>query len=70
MDPSTGRLHFLSSAEPRYATIELEILAVVWTVLNCKMFLAGLQSFKNYHGSQCAYPYTEQSLIRSGARGS
>ena len=65
MDTSTGRLHFLSSAEPRYATIELEILAVVRTVLNCK---AGLQNFKNYHRSQCAYPYPEQSLIRSGAK--
>ena len=49
MDPSIGRLHFLSSAESRYATIELEILAVIWTVLKCKMFLEGLQNFKNYH---------------------
>ena len=38
--------HFLSSAESRYAIIELEMLAVAWTVMKCKTFLAGLQHFK------------------------
>ena len=37
---------FLSSAESRYAIIELEMLAVAWAVMKCKMFLAGLQHFK------------------------
>ena len=32
---------FLSSPESRYAIIELEILAVTWAVLKCKMFLEG-----------------------------
>ena len=36
---------FLSDAESRYATIELELLAVVWAVTKCKVFLAGLQHF-------------------------
>ena len=46
IDPSTNRLHFLSSAESRYAIIELEMLAVVWTDMKCKIFQAGLQNFK------------------------
>ena len=37
---------FLSSAESRYAVIELELLAVAWSVIKCKMFLSGLQHFK------------------------
>jgi len=37
---------FLSSAESRYAIIELELLAVAWAVAKCKMFLTGLQHFK------------------------
>ena len=28
-----------------YATIELELLAVVWAMMNCKFYLAGLQHF-------------------------
>ena len=36
---------FLSDAESRYATIELELLAVVWAVAKCKVFLEGLQHF-------------------------
>ena len=36
---------FLSEAESRYATIELELLAVAWAITKCKMFLAGLQHF-------------------------
>ena len=36
---------FLSDAESRYATIELELLAVTWAVTKCKVFLAGLQHF-------------------------
>ena len=37
---------FLSSAESRYAVIELELLAVAWAVSKCRMFLTGLQHFK------------------------
>ena len=37
---------FLSSPESRYTIIELELLAVTWAVLKCKMFLEGLQHFK------------------------
>ena len=37
---------FLSSAESRYAVIELELLAVAWSVIKCKMFLSGLQHFQ------------------------
>ena len=37
---------FLSEAESRYAVIELEMLAVTWAVMKCKMFLNGLQTFQ------------------------
>ena len=33
---------FLSDAETRYAIIELELLAVVWAVHKCKLFLSGM----------------------------
>ncbi|XP_043191676.1 uncharacterized protein K02A2.6-like [Amphibalanus amphitrite] len=36
---------FLSSAESRYATIELEATAVVWAMKKCHIFLSGLTSF-------------------------
>ena len=36
---------FLSDTEARYATIELELLAVVWAVSKCKVYLIGLQHF-------------------------
>jgi len=36
---------FLTDAETRYATIELELLAVVWAILKCKFYLFGLQHF-------------------------
>ncbi|XP_037772737.1 uncharacterized protein LOC119568354 [Penaeus monodon] len=34
---------FLTDAETQYATIELELLAVVWAILKCKFYLFGLQ---------------------------
>lgn len=37
---------FLSSAESRYAIIDLELLAVAWAVSKCNVFLMGLQHFK------------------------
>ena len=37
--------HFLSAAESRYATVELEMLVVCWATLKCKIFLSGLQHF-------------------------
>ena len=37
---------FLSSAESRYAIVELELLAVTWAVSKCKIFLMGLQHFQ------------------------
>ena len=36
---------FLSDAESRYAIIELEMLAVSWAILKCRVFLAGLPHF-------------------------
>ena len=36
---------FLSDAESRYAIIELEMLAVSWAVIKCRVFLAGLPHF-------------------------
>ena len=36
---------FLTAAESRYAVIELELLAVAWSVLKCKVFLLGVQNF-------------------------
>ena len=36
---------FLTSAESNYAMIELELLAIVWAVVRCKMFLQGLPMF-------------------------
>ena len=36
---------FLTPTETRYATIELELLAVAWSVTRCKVFLLGLQNF-------------------------
>ncbi|XP_068224072.1 uncharacterized protein [Palaemon carinicauda] len=51
-DHSNGRLclvqcgsRFLTDAESRYATIELELLAVVWAMSKCRLYLAGLQPF-------------------------
>ena len=42
---------FLSDAETRYAMIELELLAILWTVEKCRIFLEGLPRFEmsNYH---------------------
>ena len=37
---------FLSSAESRYAIIELELLAVIWAVQKCSIFLAGMPYFQ------------------------
>ena len=37
---------FLSDTESRYATIELELLAVTWAARKCHLFLAGLPSFE------------------------
>ena len=34
---------FLTECETRYAVIELELLAVAWTVKKCRLFLSGLQ---------------------------
>ena len=36
---------FLSDTESRYAIIELELLAVVWAIHKCQIFLAGLSQF-------------------------
>ena len=36
---------FLSSAESRYAVVELELLAVSWAIIKCNVFLAGLPHF-------------------------
>ncbi|XP_068204834.1 uncharacterized protein [Palaemon carinicauda] len=36
---------FLADAGTRYATIELEMLAVVWAMSKCRLYLAGLQHF-------------------------
>ena len=37
--------HFLIDTESRYASIELEMLPICWVVMNCNLFLAGLQHF-------------------------
>ena len=37
--------HFLTPTEAWYAVIDLELLAVVWSVMKCKVFLLGLQHF-------------------------
>ena len=37
---------FLSDAETRHAVIELEMLAVCWAFMKCRVFLAGLQHFE------------------------
>ncbi|XP_076037654.1 uncharacterized protein LOC143023062 [Oratosquilla oratoria] len=51
-DHGSGRLRliqcgsrFLTEAETRYATIELELLAAVWAMFKCKYYLMGLQNF-------------------------
>ncbi|XP_068245143.1 uncharacterized protein mRpL22 [Palaemon carinicauda] len=36
---------FLADAETRYATIELEMLAVSWALTKCRLYLQGLPSF-------------------------
>ena len=36
---------FLTDCESRYSTIELELLAVVWAMSKCRMYLLGLQHF-------------------------
>ena len=36
---------YLSSAETRYAPIELELLAVAWAVKKCRIYLLGRQNF-------------------------
>ena len=37
---------FLSSTESRYATIELEMLAIVWALKKCRRYLAGRPHFE------------------------
>lgn len=37
---------FLTDAETPYATIELELLAVVWAMSKCQLYLIGLQHFR------------------------
>ena len=37
---------FLTGAESRYATIELELLAVAWACHKCRLFLSGLPEFE------------------------
>ena len=37
---------FLTDTETRYATIELEMLAIVWGMHKCKYYLLGLPTFK------------------------
>ena len=37
---------FLSDVETRYAVIELEMPAVCWAIMKCRVFLAGLQHFE------------------------
>ncbi|XP_068216653.1 uncharacterized protein [Palaemon carinicauda] len=51
-DHGSGRLRvvqcgsrFLADAETRYATIELEMLAVSWALTKCRLYLQGLPSF-------------------------
>ena len=36
---------FLTGAESRYSTIELELLATAWAMSKCKLYLLGLQHF-------------------------
>jgi len=36
---------FLADVETRYATIELELVAVVWAMMKCKYYLLGLPHF-------------------------
>ena len=36
---------FLGDAETRYATIELELLGIIWAVKKCYMYLKGLDQF-------------------------
>ena len=36
---------YISETEARYAMIELELLAIVWSIKKCKLFLAGLPHF-------------------------
>jgi hypothetical protein len=38
--------HFLSSAETRYAMIELECLGSAWAMHKCRQFLEGLSTFE------------------------
>ncbi len=40
-------LNSLTDAQTRYATIELEMLAMVWTVHKCGYYLKGLQTFEH-----------------------
>lgn len=51
-DHGNGRLRlvqcgsrFLADAETRYATIELEMLAVCWAMAKCRLYLIGLPTF-------------------------
>ena len=36
---------FLTDTETRYATIELELLAVAWAMAKCRLYISGLQHF-------------------------
>ena len=37
---------FLSDTESRYAIIGLEMLAVLWAIMKCRLFVAGLEHFE------------------------
>lgn len=47
---------FLADAETRYATIELEMLAVAWAISKCRMYLLGLPNFTIMTGHRPLVP--------------
>ena len=55
---------FLSEAESCYAVIELEMLAVAWAVIKCKIFLAGLQTFQIITDHRSSHTYSQQPSFR------
>jgi len=65
---STWRLvqcgsRFLTDTESRYAMVELELLAAVWAVMKCRIFLLGLPTFTLVVDHQPLIPILNQQTL-------
>jgi hypothetical protein len=58
----------LSPAETRYATIELEALAIHWAIASCRFYLMGGPEVQGGDGPQAAHPHVHDAVGRRRER--